>query len=65
VTTVGREAKILYFDGDFEYQTPGDHVKCSVTGNKIHLAQLQYWSVDRQEAYTSAQMGFIRHSRYD
>jgi len=64
VTTVGKEAKVLFYDGDFDYEVPGDHVKCSVTGKKIHLSQLHYWSVDRQEAYTSAQMGFVRHRRY-
>ncbi|MEM9842318.1 MAG: DUF2093 domain-containing protein, partial [Pseudomonadota bacterium] len=27
---------------------------CAVTGRKIPLAALRYWSVDRQEAYIDA-----------
>lgn len=48
------EAKILYLDADLELQSPGDYVVCAVTGRKIPLAALRYWSVDRQEAYVDA-----------
>lgn len=60
MSTVGKEAKILFFDGDFDYETPGDHVRCSVSGEKISLINLNYWSVSRQEAYVSAQAGLFR-----
>jgi hypothetical protein len=33
---------------------PGDHVVCAVTHQPIPLAELKYWSVERQEAYASA-----------
>ena len=33
----------------------GDHVICAVTRQQIPLAELKYWSVERQEAYISAE----------
>ena len=48
------EAKIRYLDADLELLSPGDYVMCAVTGRKIPLAALRYWSVDRQEAYVDA-----------
>lgn len=35
--------------------SPGDHVVCAVTGQPIPLEELRYWSVARQEAYSSAE----------
>jgi hypothetical protein len=32
----------------------GDHVRCAVTGVRIPLDMLRYWSVARQEAYVDA-----------
>jgi hypothetical protein len=34
--------------------TPGDFVRCAVTGNAIPLDELRYWSVELQEAYLDA-----------
>jgi hypothetical protein len=34
----------------------GDHVRCAVTGQPIPIDQLLYWSVARQEAYSTAQI---------
>lgn len=48
------EAKIRYLDADLELLTPGDYVVCAVTGRKIPLAGLRYWSVELQEAYIDA-----------
>ena len=47
------EAKIQYLDGDFRILRPGAFVRCAVTGEAIALDELRYWSVDRQEAYSS------------
>ena len=33
---------------------PGSYVTCAVTGRRIPLSELRYWSVDRQEAYVDA-----------
>ena len=52
---MGGEAKIKYLDGDFDVILPGNHVICAVTGKTIHLEDLRYWSVDRQEAYVDAE----------
>ena len=51
----GGEAQIKYLDGDFDVILPGNHVICAVTGKTIHLEDLRYWSVDRQEAYVDAE----------
>jgi hypothetical protein len=41
--------------------TPGDFVRCAVTGEPIPLPDLRYWSVDLQEAYASAEIAFERY----
>jgi len=46
-----KEAKIRYCDGHFEIIEPGQYVLCAVSGQKIDLERLKYWSVPRQEAY--------------
>ena len=48
------EAKMRYLDADLELLSPGDYVICAVTGRKIPIAALRYWSVDLQEAYVDA-----------
>jgi hypothetical protein len=50
----GKAARIHYLAGTFRLLTDGDHVLCAVTGEKIPLNQLRYWSVERQEAYVDA-----------
>lgn len=50
----GREATIRYLDGDFQVMTPGSFVRCAVTGERIALDELKYWSVARQEPYANA-----------
>jgi hypothetical protein len=44
-------AKLHYGDGDFAVLKPGRYVVCAVTGVKIPLEQLRYWSAPLQEAY--------------
>ena len=48
------EAKVLYGTPEFTITEPGAYVTCAVTGKKIPLANLRYWSVERQEAYADA-----------
>jgi hypothetical protein len=55
------EAKVRFLDGEFEVVSPGDFVRCAVTGQSIALADLRYWSVDNQEAYASAEASLKRH----
>ena len=55
------EAKLRYFDGEFQVLIPGDFVRCAVTGEPIAIADLRYWSVELQEAYANAEIAFTRH----
>jgi hypothetical protein len=41
--------------GTFRVLSPGDHVVCAVTGQRIAIEDLKYWSVARQEAYADAE----------
>ncbi len=47
------EAVIEYLDGDYTVVRPGTFVRCGVTGEKILIDDLRYWSVDLQVAYVS------------
>ncbi len=51
----GREARLRYLANSFRVIVPGDHVTCAVSGEKIPLDRLRYWSVARQEAYANAE----------
>ena len=51
----GRLARVHYLPGTIRILSAGDHVLCAVTGQPIPLSELRYWSVDRQEAYVSAE----------
>ena len=55
MTQSGRLARLHYLPGTFRVLSHGDHVLCAVTRQPIPLADLKYWSVERQEAYISAQ----------
>ncbi|MEO6248447.1 MAG: DUF2093 domain-containing protein [Sphingomicrobium sp.] len=50
----GREARIHYLAGTFRLLAHGDYVRCAVTGTRIPLDQLRYWSIARQEPYVDA-----------
>ena len=54
MTQSGRLARLHYLPGTFRVLSHGDHVLCAVTRQPIPLAELKYWSVERQEAYISA-----------
>lgn len=44
-------AKLHYGDGEYAVLRAGRHVICAVTGRRIPLDQLRYWSAELQEAY--------------
>jgi hypothetical protein len=52
----GRPAKLHYLANGFRVLVPGDHVVCALSGEKILLDNLRYWSVARQEAYATAEL---------
>ena len=41
--------------------SPGDYVRCAVTGDMILLPDLRYWSVELQEPYLNAQVATSRY----
>lgn len=55
------EAKVTFQDGDFQVTSPGDFVRCAVSGQTIPLAELRYWSVELQEAYATPEISFRRY----
>ena len=57
----GQIALVHYLPGDLELLTPGDHVLCAVTGQKILIEHLRYWNAERQEAYATAEIATRRH----
>jgi len=58
-----REAKLRFLPGDFAIVSPGTFVRCAVTGKRIPLEDLRYWSAEVQEAYASADIAFARHEQ--
>ncbi len=55
------EAQIHYGDSDFTIMQTGSYVTCAVTGEKIPLERLRYWSAVRQEAYKDAAASLEAH----
>lgn len=53
-----REAKLRYFDAEYEVLVPGEFVRCGITNDPIRLESLKYWSVERQIAFRSAEVSF-------
>lgn len=53
MSPAGRLARLRYGPNGFKVLSPGDHVLCAVSGDRIAIEDLRYWSVDRQEAYAS------------
>ena len=56
VSNTDRPARLHYMANGFRVLAPGDHVVCAVTGERIALDELRYWSVARQEAYASPEV---------
>ncbi|MBA4047880.1 MAG: hypothetical protein C0476_04980 [Sphingomonas sp.] len=54
VSNSNRTARLHYMANGFRVLTPGDHVVCAVTGERLALDALRYWSVARQEPYADA-----------
>jgi hypothetical protein len=59
----GKAARIHYLPGTFRLLSDGDHVVCVVTGARIALHELRYWSVERQEPYVDAEASLQAEQR--
>ena len=46
-------AKLEYLPNNFKIIEDGDHVICAISGKKVLLENLNYWNVEKQEAYFS------------
>ncbi len=57
----GRLARLRYLSGSFQVVAPGDHVVCAVTGARLPVASLRYWSAELQEAYADATVAVARY----
>lgn len=51
-------AKIRYLDADYQIIVQGSYVVCAITGKRIPVDELKYWSVARQEAYVDVQASY-------
>lgn len=54
MSNTARAARLHYMANGFRVLAPGDHVVCAVSGERIPLDELRYWSVAAQEPYASA-----------
>lgn len=55
-SNTARPARLHYMANGFRVLAPGDHVVCAVSGEKIPLEALRYWSVAKQEPYATAEI---------
>jgi hypothetical protein len=59
----GAPARVRYLPGTFRVLSNGDHVICAITGARIPLHELKYWSVERQEPYADAESSLKAEQR--
>jgi hypothetical protein len=57
------EAELEYSDSDYRVLRPGAFVRCAVTGKRIPIEELHYWSAEFQEAYAGPQEVAERRAR--
>ena len=50
---INKLAKLKFLPNNFEIIENGDHVICAISKKKIPLKNLNYWNVQKQEAYYS------------
>ena len=60
-TPPDQQARLRYLTHDFIVERQGSYVLCAVTGARIDLEQLRYWSAELQEAYASGEASTRRH----
>lgn len=48
------QAVLRYDAADFDVLQRGTYVLCAVSGERIALEELKYWSIEFQEAYRGA-----------
>jgi hypothetical protein len=63
MSSAGKVARLQYMAGTFRLLSDGDHVVCAVTGARVPLHELRYWSVERQEPYVDAEASLAADQR--
>ena len=58
-------AKLKYMSNNFQIVEKGDHVICAISKKTIPLENLNYWNVDKQEAYFSYVESSIKREKED
>ncbi len=61
----GTEAKLRYLDADYQVIAGGQFVTCAISGKRIPLEELRYWSVELQEPYLTAHEAVKRKVELD
>ena len=56
MSNTDRPARLHYMANGFRVLATGDHVVCALSGARITLEDLRYWSVARQEPYASPEL---------
>ena len=56
MSNTDRPARLHYMANGFRVLATGDHVVCAISGVRIALEDLRYWSVERQEPYASPEL---------
>ncbi|MDE2595484.1 MAG: DUF2093 domain-containing protein [Sphingomonadales bacterium] len=60
MNSADRAATLRFEPNGFRVVTAGNHVLCAVSGEKVSLEALRYWSVPHQEAYASCELATRR-----
>jgi hypothetical protein len=58
----GKLAILRYDSPQFTIVQRGDHVLCAVTGERVPLNELRYWSVEHQEPYRGPAESHAAHA---
>ena len=54
------EARLHYGPGSFRVLRHGHYVTCALSGQRIPLEELRYWSAEHQEAYATPELATQR-----
>jgi len=58
-------AKLKYMPNNFKIIDEGDHVICAISKKIILLENLNYWNINKQEAYFSYVESSIEREKED
>ena len=56
-------AKLKYLPNNFQIIEDGDYVICAISGKQINIENLNYWNVEKQEAYFSYKEAYEKREK--